>query len=130
MARVLFESVLSFDNDKRPGLFQSCVIIGSFLRHPMTERPISRSRLNTPEATQCLSPRKFLTAPAHPFSTLSIKRSKQYGARSTLTWRQKATSRELKIALSQTLIGLAADGVTDPRELRRKALESMVLRVQ
>jgi hypothetical protein len=39
-------------------------------------------------------------------------------------------SRELKIALSQTLIALAADGVTDPRELRRKALESMVLRVQ
>ena len=39
-------------------------------------------------------------------------------------------SRELKIALSETLIGLAADGVTDPRELRRKALESMVLRVQ
>ena len=39
-------------------------------------------------------------------------------------------SRELKIALSQTLIGLAADGVTDPHELRRKALESMVLRVQ
>ena len=39
-------------------------------------------------------------------------------------------SLELKIALSQTLIALAADGVTDPRELRRKALESMVLRVQ
>jgi hypothetical protein len=38
-------------------------------------------------------------------------------------------SRELKIALSRTLIGLAADGVTGPRELRRKALESMVLRV-
>ena len=39
-------------------------------------------------------------------------------------------SQELKITLSQTLIALAADGVTDPRELRRKALESMVLRVQ
>jgi hypothetical protein len=39
-------------------------------------------------------------------------------------------SRELKIALSQTLIGLAADGVTHPHELRRKALESMVLRIQ
>jgi hypothetical protein len=39
-------------------------------------------------------------------------------------------SMELKIALSQTLIALAAGGVTDPRELRRKALESMVLRVQ
>ena len=39
-------------------------------------------------------------------------------------------SMELKIALSQTLIALAADGVTDPRELRRRALESMVLRVQ
>jgi len=36
-------------------------------------------------------------------------------------------SQELKIALSQTLIALAVDGITDPQELRRKALESMSL---
>lgn len=36
-------------------------------------------------------------------------------------------SKELKIALSQTLIALAAEGITDPQELRRKALESMAL---
>ena len=34
-------------------------------------------------------------------------------------------SDELKIQLSQTLVALASDGITDPRELRRKALESM-----
>ena len=32
---------------------------------------------------------------------------------------------ELKIQLSQTLVSLVSDGVTDPRELRRRALESM-----
>ena len=32
---------------------------------------------------------------------------------------------ELKIQLSQTLVALASDGITDPRELRRKALENM-----
>ena len=32
---------------------------------------------------------------------------------------------ELKIQLSQTLVSLVSDGITDPRELRRKALESM-----
>jgi|GraSoiStandDraft_4_1057263.scaffolds.fasta_scaffold4637810_1 hypothetical protein len=35
--------------------------------------------------------------------------------------------KEQSIALSQTLVALAADGITDPRELRRKALEAMVL---
>ena len=34
---------------------------------------------------------------------------------------------ELKIALSQTLVSLASDGITDWQELRRKALESMAL---
>jgi hypothetical protein len=37
---------------------------------------------------------------------------------------------ELKIALSQTLAALASDGITDPRELRRRALESMALSVR
>ena len=32
---------------------------------------------------------------------------------------------ELKIQLGQTLVSLVSDGITDPRELRRKALESM-----
>ena len=32
---------------------------------------------------------------------------------------------ELKIQLSQTLVALASDGITDQRELRRKALENM-----
>ena len=36
-------------------------------------------------------------------------------------------AKELKITLSQTLIALAAEGITDPQELRRKALENMVL---
>ena len=37
-------------------------------------------------------------------------------------------SREIKIALSRTLVGLVADGVTDPRELRSEALDRMTLR--
>ena len=37
-------------------------------------------------------------------------------------------SKELQIVLSQTLVALAANGITDPRELRRKALETMALR--
>ena len=70
MARVLFASVLSFDNDKRLGLFQTCLIIGPFPQ-PSDDRETNITpRLNMPEATQCLSPSKFLTAPAHPFSTL------------------------------------------------------------
>jgi hypothetical protein len=36
-------------------------------------------------------------------------------------------AKELKITLSQTLIALAAEGITDPQELRRRALENMVL---
>ena len=32
---------------------------------------------------------------------------------------------ELKIQLSRTLVSLVSAGITDPRELRRKALESM-----
>jgi len=36
-------------------------------------------------------------------------------------------SREMKIALSRTLVGLVADGVTDPRELRCEALDRMAL---
>jgi hypothetical protein len=35
---------------------------------------------------------------------------------------------ELKIVLSRTLVALASDGVTDRKELRRLALESMALR--
>ncbi len=37
---------------------------------------------------------------------------------------------ELKIQLSQTLVALASDGITDPRELRRKALESMAFSIR
>jgi len=36
-------------------------------------------------------------------------------------------TKELRITLSQTLIALAADGITDPQELQRKALENMAL---
>jgi hypothetical protein len=43
------------------------------------------------------------------------------------TDRDRDQSKELRIALSQTLIELAATGITDPQELRRKALESMAL---
>jgi len=32
---------------------------------------------------------------------------------------------ELKIHLSRTLVSLVSDGITDPQELGRKALESM-----
>ena len=34
---------------------------------------------------------------------------------------------ELQIKLSQTLVSLASDGVTDPADLRRKAIETMAL---
>ena len=34
---------------------------------------------------------------------------------------------ELQIKLSQTLVSLASDGLTDPAELRRGALEAMAL---
>jgi hypothetical protein len=34
-------------------------------------------------------------------------------------------SKEMKIILSQTLLALVANGITDPQELRRKALENM-----
>ena len=34
---------------------------------------------------------------------------------------------ELQIRLNRTLVALAADGVTDPAELRRKALVTMAL---
>jgi len=40
----------------------------------------------------------------------------------------EATTKELSITLSQTLIGLAADGTIKPQELHRKALESMILK--
>ena len=36
-------------------------------------------------------------------------------------------SKELRILLSQTLVALAANGITDAQELRRKALETMAL---
>ena len=36
-------------------------------------------------------------------------------------------AKELKIALSRTLVRLVAEGITDRKSLRRKALESMVL---
>ncbi|MGE5260859.1 MAG: hypothetical protein ACM3MH_08265 [Actinomycetota bacterium] len=35
---------------------------------------------------------------------------------------------ELRSALSRTLLGLVAEGITDPNDLRRKALENMALR--
>jgi hypothetical protein len=35
--------------------------------------------------------------------------------------------KELKIALGRTLVRLAAEGITDPKDLCRKALESMAL---
>jgi hypothetical protein len=38
-------------------------------------------------------------------------------------------SKELKIVLSQTLVALAANGITEPQELRRKSLETMTLRL-
>lgn len=41
--------------------------------------------------------------------------------------RDRDQTKELKITLSQTLVGLAADGITDPEELRRKALQHMAL---
>ena len=37
---------------------------------------------------------------------------------------------ELKITLSQTLVSLASDGITDWQELRRKALETMARTVR
>jgi hypothetical protein len=37
-------------------------------------------------------------------------------------------TKELSIRLSQTLVGLACQGVTDPNVLRRKALEDMALK--
>lgn len=33
----------------------------------------------------------------------------------------------LSLSLSRTLIALAVEGITDPKELRRKALEHMIL---
>ena len=36
-------------------------------------------------------------------------------------------AKELKIALSRTLVALAADGVTEFQELRRRALETLAL---
>jgi hypothetical protein len=43
--------------------------------------------------------------------------------------RNEETTRELEITLSQTLAGLATDGVTDPQELRRRAFEAMALTI-
>jgi hypothetical protein len=42
----------------------------------------------------------------------------------------KNNSQELKISIRQTLIALAAEGITDPQELRHRALESMALSVR
>jgi hypothetical protein len=39
----------------------------------------------------------------------------------------KVRSEELGIALGKTLVSLAAEGITDPQELRRRALENMAL---
>jgi hypothetical protein len=41
-----------------------------------------------------------------------------------------AQSAELKVKLSRTLVALASQGVSDPQELRRLALESMGLTSQ
>jgi hypothetical protein len=47
-------------------------------------------------------------------------------------WSHRSSDRdqsdELKILLSQTLVALAANDMTDPKERRRKALETMALR--
>ena len=39
-------------------------------------------------------------------------------------------SKRMKIMLSQTLVALAANGIADPQELRRRALETMALSVR
>lgn len=36
-------------------------------------------------------------------------------------------SQELKITLGRTLVRLVAEGITDPKDLRRRALENMAL---
>lgn len=41
--------------------------------------------------------------------------------------RDATESHELKVVLSRTLIALAADGITDARELRRRAVENLTL---
>ena len=46
----------------------------------------------------------------------------------SMRWRDNSVRiPDRKIALSQTLITLAAEGITDPQELRRRALENMAL---
>jgi uncharacterized protein YqiB (DUF1249 family) len=41
--------------------------------------------------------------------------------------RTEEATRELEITLSQALAALVTDGVTDPRELRRRAFEAVAL---
>jgi hypothetical protein len=43
-------------------------------------------------------------------------------------FKNEAAAKELSVTLSQTLVGLAAEGVIEPQELHRKALESMILK--
>ena len=52
---------------------------------------------------------------------------KPFGRRFTRTSANYDQEAQLRIRLSQTLISLASDGITDPRELRLKALETVAL---
>ena len=44
--------------------------------------------------------------------------------------RNEEATKELEIALSQTLAALVTNGVTDSKELRQRAFEAMALSVQ
>ena len=44
--------------------------------------------------------------------------------------RNEGATKELEIALSQTLAALVTDGVTDSKELRQRAFEAMALSVR
>lgn len=41
--------------------------------------------------------------------------------------RHDQQTQEMMVTLSRTLVALAADGITDAKELRRKAVENMAL---
>jgi hypothetical protein len=54
-----------------------------------------------------------------------MKRSTPIGAPHAHVKPDNSQSKQLRIQLRQALVALASDGITDPNELRRKALESM-----
>ena len=91
----------------------------------MAERVKSRSRLQAPEATHVIT-----TQSSHIYSPSGSDAIEQAF---NSVWKtlyahvasDNTKSDELKIQLSRTLVALVSDGITDPRELRRKALESM-----